>query len=60
MTLKIFTRHSKVQTDVPNFFPGEFYQNSAQFSEIQKCKKDDDLSFNRLNHSLSEYGPSPS
>ena len=50
--IKIFIRHSEFQTDVQSFLPGAFYQNSAQFSEIRKYKKNDDLSFNYLNHSL--------
>ena len=59
--IKIFKRHSMFQTVVQSFLPGAFYQNSAQFSEIRKYKKNDDLSFNYLNHSLlSECGPSPS
>ena len=49
------------QTVVQSFLPRAFYQNSAQFSEIRKYKKNDDLSFNYLNHSLlSQCGPSPS
>ena len=59
--IKFFIRHSKFLTDIQSFLQGAIYQNSAQFSEIRKYKKNDDLFFNYLNHSLlSECGPSPS
>ena len=59
--IKILIRHSKSQIDVQSFLQGGFYQNYAQFSEIRKYKKNDDLSFNYSNHSLlSQCDPSPS
>ena len=46
--IQIFIKHSKFQTDFQSFLPRAFDQNSVQFSEIRKNKKNFDLSLNYI------------
>ena len=56
--IEIVIRYSKFQIVIQSFLQRIFYHNSAEFSEIWKCEKNYDLSFNSLNYYLSwECGP---
>ena len=58
--IKIFIRYLTLQTEIQSCVQGVFY-HLTNFSEIRKYKKNYDLSFSSLNHSLaSESGSSPS